>query len=204
MLYARSPVNDMPDESKVKSEDSAKKSKKPAKRKAPRAKRRTRTATKEKVNKSDFVRKQPLSMGPSEVVEKAKELGFKLTGGYVSTIRSKAKKGKGSRGAPVAERGAATRKKGKPPEKAQRVLDLKAQHPDWTMARIVKEVGCTPTYAYKVIRDAGNSRGRKTTAVARLRPSTDQDRAAFYRFLKREGVDEVQKLVAEYAFIQSA
>jgi hypothetical protein len=159
---------------------------------------------KKKVNKSDFVRKQPLSVGPSEVVEKAKELGIKLTAGYVSTIRSKAKKGKGSKGAAAGKRGAARGKKGKPPEKAQRVLDLRAQHPDWTTPRIVKEVGCTPTYAYKVLRDAGNGRGRKTSAVARPGTSTDQDRAAFYRFLKREGVDEVQKLVAEYAFIQNA
>jgi hypothetical protein len=203
----------MADESKARTEDA--KAEKAAKKAAPKkakgkkrgnakAKPAKRAAATMKVNKSAFVRKQPLSMGPSEVVEKAKKRGITLTAQYVSTIRSKERKGKGSKSAPKRGRVVATgAKKGKPPEKAQRVSDLMAQHPDWTKAKIAEAVPCTPGYVYSVMRGTGKGRTRSTKGVAPWSKSTDGDHAAFYRFAKRVGPEEAQRLLTELTFIES-
>jgi hypothetical protein len=196
VLYARTLVNDMPDESKVKSEDSPKKSKKPAKKKAPSARRRKRTATKEKVNKSAFVRKHS-SLKPAEVVEKANAAGFDLAPSYVSNIRSQdKKKGKGAKrvAASKRSRGAVGGKRGKPPEKKQRVLDLIAEHPDWTTARIAKEAGSSATYAYAVKRGQGGGTKRRQGTAPDAGVVGD-DSIELIRIVMKMGVVKAQKII---------
>jgi hypothetical protein len=202
----------MADESKARSNESAqpaktRKTRRP-KAKHMAAKRKTsksmKPATPQKQSASDFIRAQPRATPAADIVEKAKAAGFKFKAGYVYTVRGNARKaGSTKSGAGRRSSGGAGRR-GKAPEMRERVLDLMAQHSDWTTAQIARRAGCSPTYAYAVARGAGAGGARNAKGATGRSPSTDGDRAAFYRFLKRQGVEEVQRLVTEYAFIQSA
>jgi hypothetical protein len=129
------------------------------------------SAKKAKMTKASFVRSLPAGTPAKDVVAKAKAAGISLTEDYVYKTHSldkakgKKKSASGKKAAPNASTAAKAR--GKAPDKKNRVLELKAQNPDWTADQIAKAAKCSTTYVYSVW---GGSKGGRGSANGSAKP----------------------------------
>lgn len=129
-------------------------------------------AKKATMTKADFVRSLPSGTPAKEVVAKAKEAKISLTEDYVYKTRSLDKRGaKGKRAGKAAP--ATPKTRGKAPDKKNRVLELKAQNPDWTADEIAKAAKCSTTYVYSVWGGSKNA-GRSTNGGAKPKSPLSQ------------------------------
>lgn len=104
-------------------------------------------AKKTTMSKAAFVRSQPRDMPAAQVIAKAAEAGITLTADTVYGTRADAKRAAKKQSSAGKGRSAKTGARG---DKKQRVLELKAQNPDWSADQIAKAAKCSTTYVYSV------------------------------------------------------
>lgn len=153
-------------------------------------------------SKAAFIRSQPATMSAKEVVAKASEAKMKLSEAHVHVVRSKAKAdAKKSTPSSNGSARSARKRRGPKANKRQLVLRLATDNPTWTAEQIAKEAKCSPNYVYKV------RRPNKPALVALSTRFVFADAAStteFYRVLKRIGIAEAKRLIANVEAYENA
>ncbi len=140
------------------------------------ANKKTSSKKEPKQTKADFVRSMPTDMSAKDVIAKGKEAGISLTEDAVYKTRSLDKKrtkkkssGKAKTGAKKGAAASSPGRRGKSPDKKNRVLELRAQNPDWTADQIAKAAKCSTTYVYSVW---GGSKERDGSSNGTVNPKS--------------------------------
>ena len=133
-----------------------------------------KASAKKTMTKAAFVRSQPAKMPAKEVIAKAKDAGISLNEDTVYKTRSldsaRATKKAGKRAtAKGAKTSSAPKTTGRAPDKKNRVLELKAQNPDWSADQIASAAKCSTTYVYSVW---GGSKKRGGSANGTAKPKS--------------------------------
>jgi hypothetical protein len=83
-------------------------------------------------------------------------------------------------------------------KKKAAVIKLLAENPTWTAEQIAKAAGSSVNYVYTVKRENKSGPAKAATATRAKTPtaSTSTSTMEFYRVLKRIGVDEAKRLIA--------
>jgi len=119
--------------------------------------------------------------------------------GYVySVLASKTTPAKTKKAATVTPAKKSGKVRGRKPAKKQLVLSLVAEHPDWTAAQIAKEAKCSEKYVYLTWKSKPKSPAKTATVTRGKTPAatTSASTTEFYNVLKRIGVEEAKRLIA--------
>jgi hypothetical protein len=163
------------------------------------AKKAASASAEPNMTKTAFVRLQPRDMPAAEVIAKAAEAGITLTKAAVYEIRTKSKPSAKKKSSGGKKKSAKAGPRG---DKKQRVLDLAAEHPDWTKSKIAKSVGCAVNYVYDVLGKSGQSGG---AAKSNGTHASNGATTAFYRAVKAVGgIVQAKALLANIEAFQNA
>ncbi len=172
----------------------------------------TKNTPQQPQTKADFVRSLP-DTPAKDVVAKAAQAKLELTESHVHAVRSedraranqKKKSAKSGTTTKAARKKSSSKKSssktaGRKPGKKALVQSLKAANPTWTASQIAKEVGCSEKYVYLTWRATKKKKKTKTAKVssAKKKPAATASATTteFYKVLKRVGVDEAKRLIA--------
>jgi len=167
----------------------------------------TKKTAKNTPSKADFIRAQPHDMPAKQVVAKAAEASMKLSEAHVHAVRSadKSKAKKKNKASKSAVATTATKpakkssgKRGRKSKKKGAVIKLLAENPTWTAEQIAKAAGSSVNYVYTVKRENKSGPAKTATATRAKTPvaNTSTSIMEFYRAVKRIGVDEAKRLIA--------
>ncbi len=172
--------------------------------------------SKNTVSKADFIRAQPHDMPAKEVVAKATEASMKLSEAHVHAVRSSdkaraKKKNKAPKSTTAATKTSSKKKssgkRGRKSKKKGLVQSLKAANPTWTAAQIAKEAGCSVKYVYltwNTKQTASPTKTAKAASAKKPAAATSGSTTEFYKVLKRVGVDEAKRLIANIEAYENA
>lgn len=108
------------------------------------------SAKKAKMTKADFIRSLPGGLSAKEVIAKGKEAGLTLTEDAIYKTRSLDKKRAEKKTASKKATSGRTKPRGRSPDKKQRILELVAQHPDWTAHQVANAAKSSTAHVYSV------------------------------------------------------
>ena len=157
----------------------------------------------QKPSKAAFIRSQPLDMPTEDLIAKARTNGITLVKGRIyrerGEMRKRAASSAGQNGAdvPAVTEGRGPTAKGKAPDKKNRVLELKAQHPGWTAAKIAEAAKCSTATVYAALggsKKPGGSTNETATVKSPVMQHLDHVRA-LRGVILHVGIDQAKAMM---------